>query len=144
MVGFSNNWYRKKSYKILLLFQPVTWLYRNYFWSYLKNKFVTFTGITRYIKYINIPEDPRKSDEFVFLNNFKSSSDRTSHWMEKKQNFIRIFLMPIIWKSDHWSLHHALISKSGKNAENSRILLFSNLFRDLLSENVHIITKWVA
>ena len=39
--------------------------------------------------------------------------------------------MPIIWKSDHWSLHHALISKSGQNAENSRILLFFKPFSGL-------------
>ena len=46
----------------------------------------------------------------------------------------------MIWKSDFWSLHNALISKS-QNAEKSGKLLFSNCFRDLLSENFHIITK---
>ena len=39
---------QKNSYKILLLFHPVTWFYHYYDWSYSKNKFVTFTGITRY------------------------------------------------------------------------------------------------
>ena len=61
--------------------------------------------------------------------------------MEKKQNFIGFFLISMIWKSDHWSLHNALISKTGRNAEKSGMWLFSNNFRDLLSENVHIITK---
>ena len=44
----SDPWYRKNSYKILHLFHPVTQFYLYYFWSNLKNKFVTFKGITRY------------------------------------------------------------------------------------------------
>ena len=49
MVGFLNNWYRKNSYEILLLFHPATWLYLYYFWSYSKIKLGTFKWITRYM-----------------------------------------------------------------------------------------------
>ena len=62
-----------------------------------------------------------------------------SYWLEKKQNFMIIFLISMIWRSDYWSLHNVLISKSDQNAEKSGIWLFSNYFRDLLSENAHII-----
>ena len=55
--------------------------------------------------------------------------------MEKKQNFIGFFTIPIIWKSDHWSLCYVLINKSGQNEEKSGKWLFSNYFQDLLSEN---------
>ena len=64
-----------------------------------------------------------------------------SYWMEKKQNFIRILPISTIWKSDYWSLHNVLISKSGQNAERLGKWLFSNYFRDLVSENIPIITK---
>ena len=104
-----------------------------------------------WVKWYTVPGDPLKCVELVFwILTSKVVKIEPSYWdwVEKKQNFIRIFLIPIIWKSDHWhwSLHHGLIIKSGQNAEKSRILLFSNLFRDLdlLSENVHIITKWMA
>ena len=61
--------------------------------------------------------------------------------MEQKQNVMRIFAISMIWKSDHWSVHNALISKSGQNAKKSGIWLFSNYFWYSLSGNVHIITK---
>ena len=48
------------------------------------------------------------------------------------------FQISKIWKSNHWSLHKALISKRGQNTEMSGICLFSNYFRDLLTDNVHI------
>ena len=76
-----------------------------------------------------------------FLITSKVVKLEPSYWMEKKQNVMRIFAISMIWKSDHWSVNNALISKSGQNAEKSGILLFSNYFRDLLSENVHIMTK---
>ena len=38
-----------------------------------------------------IPGDPRKSDELVFLITSKVVKIEPSYWMEKKQNFMRIF-----------------------------------------------------
>ena len=55
----------------------------------------------------------------LFLNNFKSSKDRTTLLDEKQMNVIGFFPISIILKSDHWSLHNALISKTGRNAEKS-------------------------
>ena len=89
----------------------------------------------------NIPGDPRKCDELVFLITLKVVKIEPNYWVEKKQNFIRIFQISMIWKSDQWSLHNTLISKSGQNAERSGKWPFSNNFWDLVSENVHIITK---
>ena len=83
---------------------------------------------------------PANVTNLFFLITSKVVKIEPSYWMEKKQNFMRIFPISMIWKSDFWSLHNALISKS-QNAEKSGKLLFSNCFRDLLSENFHIITK---
>ena len=86
---------------------------------------------------MNIPGDPRKCSELVF-NNFKSSKDRTKSLDGKEAEFYENV-------SDINDLkirpYNPLISKNGQNAEKSGIWLLSNYFRDLLSENVHIITK---
>ena len=89
----------------------------------------------------HLPGDPRKSDELVFWITSKVVKIEPSYWMEKMQNFIRIISISMIWKSDHWSLHHVFISKSGQNAKQSGISLFSNYICGLLSENVHITAK---
>ena len=74
----------------------------------------------------------------LFLNNFKSSKDKTKLLDGKEAEFYKNF-------SDINDLkirpHNALISKSGQNAETSGIWLFSKQFRDLLSENDHIIIQ---
>jgi len=53
--------------------------------------------------------------------------------MEKKQNFMRIFLISMIWKSGNWSLHNTLISQNGQNAEKQlrNFWLFFKLFSGL-------------
>ena len=48
--------------------------------------------------------------------------------MEKKQYFMIIFPISMIWKSNHWSLHNALISKSGQNAEKKEYGFFQTIF----------------
>ena len=100
-----------------------------------------FSFLKTYTFVFNIPGDPRKCDELIFDITSKVIMIEPSYWMEKKQNYIRMFPISMIWKSDHWSVHYALISKSGQNAEKSGIWLFSNYFRYLLSKNVHIMTK---
>ena len=87
----------------------------------------------------NIPGDPRKCDELVFWITLKVVKLELSYWMENKQNCMIIFPISMIWKSDYWSLHNVLISKSGQ--ERLGKWLFSNYFRDLVSENIPIITK---
>ena len=84
---------------------------------------------------------PVNVTNLFFLITSKVVKIEPSYWVEKKQNFMRMFRISMILKSDHWSLHNALISKSGQNADKSGIWLFSNYFWDLLSENVHIVTK---
>ena len=75
-----------------------------------------------------IPGDPRNCDELVFWITPKVVKIEPSYWMEKMQNFIRIISISMIWKSDHWSLHHVFISKSGQNAKQSGISLFFKLY----------------
>ena len=71
---------------------------------------------------------PVNLTNLFFLITLKVVKLELSYWMEKKQNFMRIFPISMIWKSDHWSLHNALISKSGQNAEKSGMWLFFKLF----------------
>ena len=75
----------------------------------------------------------------LFLNN-KSSKDRTKLLDGKEAEFYDNFsdindlnIRPLVTH---------LISKCGQNAERSEIWLFHTIFRDLLFENVHLITKW--
>ena len=45
---------------------------------------------------IYIPGDPCKCDELVFLITLKVVKIEPNYWVEKKQNFIRFFSIPII------------------------------------------------
>ena len=45
---------------------------------------------------IDIPGDPRKCDELVFLISVKVVKLELSYWMEKKQNFMIIFPISMI------------------------------------------------
>ena len=69
----------------------------------------------------------------LFLNNFKSSKDRTKLLDGKEAEFVMFFINNLKIRPS--------ISKSGQNVERSGIWLISNYFCDLLSENVHMITK---
>ena len=91
--------------------------------------------------------DPRKCAKLYFWITSKVVKIEPSYWLEKKPNLIGIFLISMFWKSNHWYTHNALISKSSQNADKIKNMAFknnSNYFRDLLSENVHIITKWMS
>ena len=74
----------------------------------------------------NIPGDPRKYDEFVFLHNFKSSKDRTKLLDGKEAEFYKIFSDTNYLKIQ--PLVTTPISKSGQNAEKSGMWLFFKLF----------------
>ena len=73
-----------------------------------------------------------------FSNKIKSCKDSTKLLDGKQAEFYGNF-SDINFNQQ--SLHSTLISKSGQNADKSGIWLFSNFFWDLLSENVHIVTK---
>ena len=73
----------------------------------------------------------RKNDTAIMPMSEKENKDIYDDTMKKKENFMRFFLISIILKSDHWSLHNALISKSGQNAEKSGICFFFKQFSGL-------------